>query len=437
MSAPPAELVLRNARIDGVEAPVDLAIRGGRIAAIRPAGAGTGATGNTAAAGDAAAPGAAASAAQVIDVGGRYVSPGLIETHVHLDKSCIMDRCRAHEGTLAEAIAEVAAAKARFTVADVQARAARTLEKSILQGTTHIRTHVEVDPGIGLRGLDGILPLIDAYRYAIDLQVCVFPQEGLTDSPGTEALMREALGRGAAVVGAAPYVDRDPHGQIDRVFALARDFDVPIDMHLDFTLDLARMDLDYVCEQTRAHRYEGRVTIGHVSTLSALPEARFDAAAQRLADAGVAVTVLPATDLFLMGRGIDHNVPRGVAPVHRLLGRGIDCSLSTNNVQNPFTPFGDCSLIRMANLYANACQVGDRAGLADCHDMITHRAARILGLADYGVAEGRRADLVVFDCADRVAAVAELAAPLYGFKAGRMSFSRSPAVLHSPSPAAA
>jgi cytosine deaminase len=193
------------------------------------------------------------------------------------------------------------------------------------------------------------------------------------------------------------------------------------------------MDVAYVCEQTRRHRYEGRVTIGHVSTLSALPAAEFDAAAARLADAGVAVTVLPATDLFLMGRGIDHNVPRGVAPVHRLLGRGVQCALSTNNVLNPFTPFGDCSLLRMANLYANACQVGDRDGLAACHDMVSVRAARILGLADHAVAVGNPADFVVFDCVDRVAAVAELATPLHGFKDGRMSFSRRPAVLHPPS----
>lgn len=436
-----ATRVLRNARIDGADTPVDITLADGRITAIARAVDPPASERGLPIAGDAAdAPGRrhvdgeSIATAREIDLGGRFVSPGLVETHVHLDKSCIMDRCTAREGTLAEAIAQVAAAKARFTVDDVQQRAARTLEKAIVQGITHMRTHVEVDPGIGLRGLDGILPLVDAYRYAVDLSVCVFPQEGLTDNPGTEELMRAALERGASVVGAAPYVDRDPHGQIDRVFAMARDFDVPIDMHLDFTLDTQRMDLDYVCEQTRAHRYEGRVTIGHVSTLSALPGPAFDAAARRLADAGVAVTVLPATDLFLMGRGIDHNVPRGVAPVHRLLARGIDCSLATNNVQNPFTPFGDCSLLRMANLYANACQVGDRDGLAACHDMITHRAARILGLAGYGVAQGCRADLVVFDCRDRVAAVAELATPLCAFKAGRMSFSRRPATLYSPTP---
>src|SRR3546814_9199567 len=104
---------------------------------------------------------------------------------------------------------------------------------------------------------------------------------------------------------------------------------------------------------------------------SALPPARLAEVAHRLAGAGVAVTVLPATDLFLMGRGHDHNIPRGVTHAHTLLQHGVTCSLSTNNVLNPFTPFGDASLVRMANLYANIAQVGSRAGMADCLDMVT------------------------------------------------------------------
>lgn len=407
------DLILRNARADGHgERPVDVAIAEGRIADLGPA--------------------LAARAAREIDLAGRLLAPGLVETHVHLDKSCILERCASDKGTLDEAIAQVAAAKRGFTAADVAARASQTLEKAILQGTTHMRTHVEVDPGIGLRGLEGVLPLAAQYRWAIDLEVCVFPQEGLLNNPGTEALLIEGLKQGARVLGAAPYCDSDPRGQIDRVFAIARDFDVDIDMHLDFFLDFQRGELDYVCEQTRRHRYEGRVAIGHVSTLSAMPGPLFQQAARRLADAGVAVTVLPSTDLFLMGRGIEHSVPRGVAPAHRLAQAGVNCSLSTNNVLNPFTPFGDCSLLRMANLYANVAQLGAREAIAGCFDLITHRPARLLGLHDYGIGVGRPADLVVFDCTDRAAAVAQLAAPLYGFKRGRMTFSRAPAVLHRP-----
>lgn len=407
------DLVLRNARVDGCDESVDIVIVDGTIRAIERAQH-------------------AYADAHVVDAGGRYVSPGFVETHIHLDKSCILDRVQNREGTLAEAIREVAKAKAGFTVDDVHARAARTLERAILQGTTRMRTHVEVDPGIGLRGFDAVRALVDEYAWAIDVEVCVFPQEGLTNNPGTEALMIEALRRGARVVGAAPYVDTDPHAQIDRVFAIARDFDAAVDMHLDFTLDVSKMDVEYVCAKTREHRYEGRVAIGHVSTLSAVPARRFDVYARMLADAGVAVTVLPSTDLFLMGRGVDHDVPRGVAPVHRLVRAGANASLATNNVLNPFTPFGDCSLVRMANLYANVAQLGQRDEIALCHDMITKRAAALMGVRDCTVATGARADLVVLDCEDAVQAVAQLALPVYAFKAGRMTMSRAPAVLHRP-----
>ena len=134
----------------------------------------------------------------------------------------------------------------------------------------------------------------------------------------------------------------------------------------------------------------------------------------------------------LMGRDHDHNVPRGVAPAHRLLDHGVVCSLATNNVLNPFTPFGDCSLVRMANLYANIAQIGRPHELAACFDMVTTLPAKLMNLSDYGIAVGNPADLVVLDCHDRAAAVAELAAPLFGLKRGRRSFARSAPVLCPP-----
>ena len=91
------------------------------------------------------------------------MSPGFVETHIHLDKSCIMDRVRPENGDLDEAIARSRQAKAEFTPEDVHARATRTLERAILQGTTRLRTHLEVDPGIGLRSFEGVMPLIEEY----------------------------------------------------------------------------------------------------------------------------------------------------------------------------------------------------------------------------------------------------------------------------------
>jgi cytosine deaminase len=370
--------------------------------------------------------------APAIDAEGMLIVPGLIETHIHLDKTCILERCRIEEGTVQEAVRETSAAKRNFTVEDVYARARRTLERCIMHGTMRMRTHVELDPGIGMIGFDAIVELARDYAWAIDLELCVFPQEGLTNNPGTEELLIEGLRRGAKVIGAVPYIDTDPRGQIDRIFAIARDHDADIDMHLDLADSTDGMQIEYVCRKTEEYGWGGRVAVGHVTQLSLVDRRRFDSIAVELARAGVAVTVLPSTDLHLMGRSHDHAIPRGVVRAEPLRQAGVTCSISTNNVLNPFTPYGDGSLIRMANLYANVCHVARPADLAGCLDMITTSSARLMRLTDYGIEEGRPADLVALDAATPAEAIATIAQPLWGMKKGRLSFRRARPELFSP-----
>ena len=205
-----------------------------------------------------------------------------------------------------------------------------------------MRTHVEIDPGVGLRGFEGVQALVDEYKWAIDIELCVFPQEGLTDNPGTDELLVEALKRGAKTVGAAPNYDSDHAGQIRRIFELAREFGVDIDMHLDAGNSPEAMDIHLVCELTEQYRLGGHVAVGHMTKMSALPLDAFEKQARRLADVGVAVTVLPATDLFMMGRNQEFDVRRGIVDANLLVEHGVNCSISTNNVLNPFTPYGDC-----------------------------------------------------------------------------------------------
>lgn len=402
--------VFRNVRVADREGAVDIAVAGGRIAAI---GAGLGVD------------------AEAVDLGGKFAVPGFVDSHVHLDKSRILDRCPCCKGTLDEALELTAAAKLGFTEEDIYARGRKTLEAAILQGTTRMRTHVEIDTRIGLRGFHAVSRLKQDYAWAIDLELCVFPQEGLLNDPGTEALLREACAAGADLIGGCPYTDSDPRAHMMRIFEMARAFDLDIDFHLDFDLDPSWMHLDEVCRLAEAFGWGGRVAIGHVTKLSALSHAALDGVAGKLAAAGVAVTVLPATDLFLMGRESEANVPRGVAQAHRLAARGVTASIATNNVLNPFTPYGDASLARMANLYANVAQLARPGDLALCLDMVTGQAARLMNLADYGFTVGNAADLVLLDCADAVSAVSEIAPALGGWKRGRRVFTRS-AVLHRP-----
>jgi len=404
----PLDLVFRDARLP--EGLVDIGVRGTRIAAIAPR---------------------LPTAATELPLGGRCVVPGFVDTHIHLDKACLLGRCGHNHASLGDAIRAVSELKRGFTVEDVYTRGARVLERAIAKGTTRMRTHVEVDPRAGLRSFEAVRQLKRDYAWALDLSLCVFPQEGLTNDPGAEDLLVAALKDGADLLGGCPYTDSDPHAQIARLFALARDFDVDLDFHLDFDLDPSWTHLEEVCRQTVAHGWQGRVAIGHVTKLSMMPPDQFDAVAARLADSGVAVTVLPATDLYLMGRDATHAVPRGLTPAHRLAARGVCCSVATNNVLNPFTPFGDASLLRMANFYANVAQAGP-AEFDACLALVTTSPARLMNLTDYGIAVGGPADLVVLDAATGAEALAEIAEPIMGFKNGRRTFERAPAKLFRP-----
>jgi cytosine deaminase len=367
-----------------------------------------------------------------LDLHGQLIMPGLIETHIHLDKACIMERCHLQEGTLAEAVAQTRAAKAGFTEDDVYRRGAQVLDKAIVQGTTHMRTHVELDPQIGLTGFHAIRRLQADYAWAISLELCVFPQEGLLNNPGTEALLCEALENGATVLGGCPYMDSDPLGQIQRLFELAARYDCDLDLHLDFDLNPEGLTVMEVARCTRLHGWGGRVTIGHVTKLSALPRESLTVIALELAEAGVQVTCLPSTDLFLMGREVFHNKPRGLAPLAYLHACGVTCSVSTNNVGNPFTPYGDASLVRQANLFANVCQMGTVGQLLQCLAWVSSESARLLRLKNYGLLPGCRADFIVFDAPSPAAVIAEISAPVMGFKGGRQTFSRPAGKLLRP-----
>jgi cytosine deaminase len=407
------DLVIRNARTPDGEGRVDIAVLDGRIVRI--------------------APGMKSTGGQEIDVAGQLVIPGLVETHFHLDKALLGCGAPSGAGSVAGAIAATAEMKRRFTKDDIVARARRALELAIRHGTTAMRTHVEVDPIVGLAGMEALLSLQREYAWAIDLQICVFPQEGIFQTPGTADLMRKALAMGGQVVGGVPYNDRDPLEHLDFVFDLARELDRDVDLHLDFADDADKLLIGEVAKRTIALGWQGRVCAGHMSALGALPPDRLAPVIAQIRDAGISILTLPATDLYLMGRSDERNVRRGLAPARRLLDAGVNVAVSTNNVQNPFTPFGDADLLRVANILATAGHFGTADDLVLVLRMATERGARALRLGEHGVREGARADLVVLDCTEPAEAVGAIPERLMVMKGGRIvATTRTETTLHRP-----
>ncbi|MBX9455364.1 MAG: amidohydrolase family protein [Rhizobium sp.] len=407
------DLVIRNVRIEEDGALADIAVRDGRIASL--------------------ASNLQCEGVETVDGQGAFAFAGFVDSHVHLDKACILDRCRICEGTLAEAVRETARVKADFDEGDVYARAARVVEQAISHGTVRMRTFVEIDPRAGFRSFAAIRRIKADYAFAIDIEICAFAQDGLTNERETVDMIDAALADGADLVGGCPYTDPDPAGHVDLVFDLAVKHGVAVDFHLDFDLDPGHTDLPAVIAATMRHGWQGRVAIGHVTNLSAMTPAEVIMIAHRLAEAGIALTVLPATDLFLSGRGHDRLVPRGVAPAHVMAACGVVTSIATNNILNPFTPLGDASLVRMANLYANIMQISRDDDILRVFDMVGQSAARQLG-APHGLSVGADATIVLVDTSGPKAVVREIARVVAGWKNGRKSFDNGRIQIHKPIP---
>ncbi len=409
------DLVIRNARLSSAGAgnpTVDIGVQDGIIVAVEPK---------------------LAAGGPQHDAGGKLVSPGLIESHFHLDKAMTIDRTPLQPNRMArDHMERTASIKHTFTLEDIYARAQATLEQCLLHGVTHMRTQVEVDPNVGLLGFEAVEQLRKDYAWAIYIQPCVFLQEGWTDVPGADENLVGCLERGAPVVGGGIRYDKDGPGQIRRVFELARHYDIDVDFHLDGGYDVDDLDYPQVCEITERIGWQGRVAFGHGSKFSCMPVKQQAAVGKRLGESGVSLAVLPATDIFNAGRHMEHSVMRGVTDANTLIENGANCMIATHNVLNAFTPYGDCSLTRIANLYANIVQRYGPDDLGVCFEMITERAAKMMRISDHGIAVGKAADLVVWGEELPSDVIAKCALPLAGFKRGRRIFSRELPTLQRP-----
>ncbi len=371
------DLLIRNVIIDESNKPVDVAIDGGKIAQV---GAGLD-----------------IQAARVYEGNGNVLIPGLVEPHIHLDKALIADRLPNKSGTLQEALSVTAQLKSTFTREDIAERSEKALNMLIRNGTTFIRTHSEFDAVGGFHGFETIMALKEKYRNVVDIQVVAFPQEGIIQVPGTEALMYRAMDMGADVVGGVPYNDSDAFRHIDIAFEIAKKYDKPIDFHQDFKDFYEGQTIEHVARKTIDEGFTGRVTVGHQTSLGAMPDEKLKPIIELLAKAQINVISLPMTDLHLGGRKDEYNVRRALTPIRKLRDGGVNVILGSNNIRNPFTPYGNGDLIQVAMLAIPAAHLGGANDLPTVLPMITTHSARALGIDHYGIAAGNRASMVVLD----------------------------------------
>jgi cytosine/creatinine deaminase len=386
--------ILRNARIADDTDLVDIAIGNGKIAAI-------GAT-------------LRHPAAQEWDLGGRAVIPGLVDAHTHLDKTYLP--AANQSGTLMEAIEVWRRVKQNRSATEFERAARRALKTAIAHGVTAMRSHVDTEHRGDLVAVEALLAVREEMRDQIDLQLVAlgFPGNGAE----ADETMESALRLGVDLVGAAPAITPDPTATIDAAFALAERFGRAIDLHIDETEDPQMRSLVTLADRTLAHGMGGQVTAGHCCSLSFIDDESAALIMDQVAAAQIHVITLPLCNLVLMGRGM-RPTPRGITRVEELLARGVNVCAASDNVQDPFNPFGSYDLLQIASLSAAVSHMTGEAQLYDSLSMVTDRPARLLGLPDHRIRVDAPADLVILDAERVLDAVTAPPHRLATFKRGR------------------
>lgn len=402
---PAYDLVIRNACTPEISTPGDIGVVAGRIAALAPRLADRGAA--------------------EVEADGRLAIPGFVDAHVHVDKALVADQLEFPDGNLAvdDAVMAMGRLKRAYTPGTVYARGRRVLAMAVRHGVTAVRTQCDVDPICGLMPLEVLCRLREEFAPCLTMQIVAFPQEGLIREPGTVDLLREALRRGADCPGGGP-LDADFKAHIDQVFALAREFGAAVDLHTDLGIDTLRPVPEWECVYAAGKAIEagleGRVCVHHLAALGAVTAEEAQPVLTALARAGVSVNAVPASEMYRQGMRDPANARRGMTRVKDLLAAGVNVCFASNNVRDAFVTFGCEDLLEQAWFGAQAAHLATEAELATALEMVTTRPARAIGLADYGLAPGAHADLVLLDARTPAEAVRRQAEKLYVWKRGRL-----------------
>jgi cytosine/adenosine deaminase-related metal-dependent hydrolase len=365
------DLLLRDVRPMGGKA-TDVLVRDGRIAAI----------GEGLSAEEGAAEGAAVEAGE-----GALLLPGLVEAHTHLDKTLWgMPWTPNSAGPrLIDKIENERRLKGVLGI-DPARQSARQLVQSLSRGTTHIRTHVDIDLVVKLDGLDGVLKTRDAYRDVMDIEIVAFPQSGVMAQPGTLAMLDEAMVRGADVIGGLDpsAIDRDPKGQLDGLFALAGKHGKQLDIHLHEPGSLGAFTMDMIIERTRALSMQGKVTISHAFCLGDPDRDLVQPLVEALAE----------LDIAIMTTG---SPSRPVPSLKQLKQAGVRTCSGSDGIRDTWGPYGDGDMLERAMFLGLRNNFRRDEEVEIAFDVCTRGGASVMGLEGYGVAVGDVADLILVD----------------------------------------
>ena len=398
--------ILKNARLDGsVGSPgtglVDVAIHDGRISSIS-------------AAGGPEVPGSTSE-----DLGGALLLAAMAEPHAHLDKALLGDGVPNLTGDLMGAIDAMVAAAGRghFRYDDTVERAATALGRMLINGVTAVRSHADVWDGVGDENVRALREARARYSGLIDVQIVALMGGNLTgaEGAGNREALRASLATGIDLVGGCPALDADPVGHIRLLLEVATEAGLPIDFHIDETLDPNMLTLRELARQMQETGFALPVTASHCVSLAVQSQADQERIAHEVAAAGISVVALPHTNLFLQGRDHQVGMPRAITPINVLREAGVMVAGGADNVQDPFNPMGRCDPLETAALLAMASHQMP----AVAYDMVSNDVRSVLGLPRVHMVTGDPADFVAIDATSIRSAVAD-APGRRTYRAGRL-----------------
>lgn len=332
----------------------------------------------------------------VEDGAGALLLPGLVEGHTHLDKTTWDSPWYVNEvgPALTDRIENERAWRAR-TGHDAASHSRALALAFLREGTTRIRTHVDIDTEAGLRHLEGVHATRQELAGRVEIQTVAFPQSGLLIRPGTAELLDQALGQGADVLGGldSSAIDRDPARSLDVLFGIADKHGKPIDIHLHEPGELGAFTLDLILDRVQALGMQGKVVISHAFCLGGVDAKRLDGLLRRLAALEVALlTTAPPS--------------RPVPAVRACREAGVTIFGGNDGIRDTWTPYGSPDMLARAMLIGlrNDLRRDDEVEWA--FDCVTDAAARACGFLNYGLTPGARADLVLVDASCIAQAVA-------------------------------
>ncbi|MFI5984465.1 cytosine deaminase [Streptomyces sp. NPDC051555] len=361
----------------------------------------------------------------LIEAHGGLLTAPFVEPHIHLDTALTAGRPRPNaSGTLWEGIACWSERKRTLTREDVVARATEVLRWQAAQGVLYVRTHCDVtDPG--LIALDALAEVRDRVRDVLTLQIVAFPQEGIVSFPDGERLMREAVVRGADVIGAIPHYEDTREDGVDSLrfaFELAERHGLRVDAHCDEIDDEQSRFVEVLATLALRSGLRGRATASHTTAMGSYNGA-YSFKLQRLLErSGINLVSNPFANLNLQGRFDGYPKRRGLTQVKEMLAAGVNVAFGHDDVMDPWNALGTGNPLQTALMGLYAAQLTGTDEIPTAFSMVTDRAARVLGLDEdaYGIAEGAPANFVLLPAPSPSEALRRQVRPRFVVSRGRV-----------------